>query len=142
MYAIVLLVAKLILQMQFIKTINGTTIITKNTENNSKNIMDINKQMNAIQKIQEDAVEWTGLFQFLEQNIPDSIKFTKISVNRPSNLISISGNSATREGLIDFKNFLEKSEIFSEINFPIKNFLEKYNINFDVSANIKSYDFE
>jgi hypothetical protein len=139
---IILLLAKLILQINFVKTISETTMLTKNTENNSKNIAGINKEMNYIQKIQDNAVEWTGLYQFLEKNMPAGIKFSTISVSSQDNKIRLGGNSATRDDLIKFKDFLEKSEIFTEINFPIKNFLEKYNINFEVSATIKSYEFK
>jgi hypothetical protein len=138
---IILLVAKLILQINFVKTIEETTLLTKNTENNSKNIAGINKEMNYIQKIQASAIEWTGLFKFLEKNTAYGVKFSTISINSQENKIRLSGISATRDDLIKFKDFLGKSEIFTEINFPIKNFLEKYNINFEVSATIKSYEF-
>jgi hypothetical protein len=141
-YTIVLLVGKLVLQINFVKTINETTLLTKNTERNNKNFSGINKEINSIEKIQSGSIKWTELFEFMGKNIPNGIKFSRILVDGQKNTINLSGNSINRANLIEFKNFLENSGIFSEINFPIKNFLEKFNINFEVSAKIKSYDFE
>ncbi len=141
-YSILFLAAKYILQKHYINTIQETTLVTKSTENYSNKIAEINKQLNSIQEIQNQTVNYSYLLEYLMQNINKNINFSRIKIVKNDNKISFAGKSDTRESLLEFKEILENSDFFSDLNFPIKNLLEKNNINFEISVKLKSYEFD
>lgn len=142
-YAIIFLFGKLILQNHFIETVSRTTILTKTTENYSKNVREINNQINFIGNIQENFISWSYLIDFIAKNTPDGISFKQIKFNKDKNSLFIQGKAANRDNLLALKKTLEnKPDFFSNINFPIKNILEKNNINFEINIGINSYEFD
>lgn len=141
LYAILFQISKLILQINFIKTINETTFITRNSQNFGNKARDINNQITFINKIQSGSVDWVELLNLIGKNTNDDVKFSQIKINQANNTILLTGNAGTRESLIKLKESFEKFEFMSDINFPIKNLLEKNNINFEISAKINTYDF-
>lgn len=140
-YAIIFLMAKLILQFQFISAMNETAVSAKNVENYDETVKHIKNQITFIDKIQKDAVTWSILIEYIANNSGNGIKYNKISVSKGKNELTMSGFAENREDLIRLKENLEGLNYFSAINFPLKNFLEKKNINFDISATIKNYEF-
>ena len=141
-YAIVILIAKLILQIHFVRTIQETTLVTKSTENYSKKVKDIDKQLNYIGNIQNEAIDWSYLVEYIAQNTKDDIKFSQIKLDKENETVYLRGKADTRENLLLLKETLDDSTYFSDIEFPIQNLLEKNNINFDIRAKLKSYEFE
>ena len=140
--AIIMLIAKLFLQVHLIKTVYDTTLITKSTENYGNKIRDSNNQLNYIEKIQQDAVVWSYLLEYIANNTNDDITFSQISLNKDQSLIRLNGLAKTREGLLLLKKIWENENYFTDINFPIKNILQKKNIKFQISVKLKSYEFE
>jgi len=142
-YAIVFLFGKLILQNHFVETVSRTTILTKTTENYSKNVREINSQINFIGNIQEDFISWSYLVDFIAKNTPDGIDFKQIRFDKNKNTLFLQGIAASRDNLLALKKILEnKPDFFSDISFPIKNILEKNNINFEINVSVTSYEFE
>ena len=141
-YSIFLLGLKLILQIHFVNTVAETSIVTKNTENYSREIRNINVQINSIEKIQNNFVVWSKFLTVLSNEKPIDITLNKISLNYDDNSLTLSGFSNTRENLLNLKSNLENCESLMEINFPLSNLLEKNNINFELSAKIKTYEFK
>lgn len=142
LYAIILLVGKYILQINFIDTVNQSTLVTKNVKNYNNQINTINEQMDSISQIQKNNIEWSRLISYLSQNLNQGIKLNQLKFDAASANMQISGQAETREDLLDFKKSLSKNENFGEINFPIKNLLEKNNINFDINVKIINYEFK
>jgi len=140
-YATVFLIAKLILQFQFINAMNEVTVTAKNAENYDETIKHIKNQITFVDKVQKDAVTWSALIEYIANNSGNGIKYSKISANREKNELIMSGFAENREDLIRLKENLEGVNYFSSVNFPLKNFLEKKDINFDISASIKNYEF-
>lgn len=139
-YAIILLVLQLILELQFIKISGETTVIMKSSENYTNKIRVINNQVSEAAQIQEDAVYWSLLFEDLSNNTPDDIKLNSVNINKTKDSLNIKGLAATRESLITFKEWLEGRDQFQNIDFPVKNLLEKENISFDIKAEFKNYE--
>jgi hypothetical protein len=141
-YAIIILISQFILQIHFIQTIYATTLVTKTVENYSKQIRNIDNQLNSISKIQKDYINWSRLVEYIAKNTKNDIKFYQIKINKKDDAVSFIGFAQTRESLMLLKETFENSKYFNNINFPIKNLLEKNNINFEISAHINSYEFE
>jgi hypothetical protein len=115
-------------------------IVNKETNETIQAVDDINKKINEVALIQKEEVTWLNFLKLIADNTPKDVKYNKISMNKNDGLI-LSGQSKTREGLIEVKKFLDSSPFLGDINFPISNLLEKENINFNITAKIKNYEF-
>ena len=142
LYIITFLAVKLMLQMHFVDTIEETTLVTKSTQNYSKQVHDINIQIDAVDTIQNKSTNWSYLLEFLSKGINNDIALSGLAINRTNDTIILSGFAGSRQSLLELNEQLENSGIFENINFPISNILEKDNINFEIGAKFSTYEFE
>jgi Tfp pilus assembly protein PilN len=138
-YALVLVACQIFLNNYFSDISSQNILVTKKTDNFSKQIKDINKQISSIENIQNNNIYWSPLIQNLFNNLPNSIKLDQISFNKKSNSIAMSGIAGTRDSLISLRKYFENNKNFTITNFPIQNLVEKQNINFAITLNINSY---
>jgi len=134
--AVVMLVAKIILQNNFNKIVEETTLITKDSQGQNSKIREINTRLSFVEKIQSSFIPWSYLFKDLASYANSDIKFYSIKVSQEKKEIELKGIAKTRESLLALKEGLGKSVIFYELNFPMKNILEKNDIDFDMKAKI------
>lgn len=134
--AVMMLVAKIMLQNNFNQVVEQTTRITKNSQSYNLKVREINAKINAVEQIQKDFIVWTDIYEELAALTNEDITFTGINLNGTNKTLKVGGLAKTRDGLMAFKDKLEKSEYFSKIDFPISNILEKANVNFQINAAI------
>jgi len=67
-FTIYFLLLKLALDNHFIVTIENTTMLTKNSENYSKKVSEINTKVLNIISVQENFVYWSRLIKKIESN--------------------------------------------------------------------------
>jgi len=134
--AIIILVAKVILQNNFNKVVEQTTLITKNSQGRNARIREVNSTLDYISQIQDNFIAWSYLFEDLSKNINDQVIFRAIKVDKENRKIDFKGIAQTRESLLVLKEGLENSDLFLNVDFPIKNILEKENINFEIKAEL------
>jgi len=134
--AIILLTAKLILQNNFNKVVEETTQITKSSQGYNIKVRDINSRLNQIVNIQNDFVAWSYLIENLADKTPAGITFNSVNINKENSSILIRGIAKYRDDLLALKENMEKSTIYSAVEFPLQNILEKENINFEISAKV------
>lgn len=132
---IILLIAKIILQNNFIETVEQTVLITKNNLDHNNKAQEINNKLKIISTIQNDFSAQSKIIENLSTITPVDITFNLIKIDFTNKNIKIRGEAKQRAGLLELKNNLEKSDIFTNIEFPTKNLLEKENINFEINAN-------
>ena len=140
-YISFLLAAKFLLNMHLNKTVEQGGQITKSTENYNKSVNDINNQLNYVAEIQKNDIRWSKLIALLSQHSNSSVKIYQLDISKNNKLIKINGFSKTRDALLKFKNNLEKSNYFSQIDFPLQNILQKENINFEINLKLENYEF-
>jgi len=134
--AVIMLVAKMILQNNFNDTVAQTTLITRDTQGRNSKIREINNRLSFVEKIQSDFVIWSLLFEDLGKYVSDDLNFYSVKIDREAKTISLRGRAKTRSSLLALKDGLEKSNIFFGVDFPVKNILEKNDIDFDIKANL------
>ena len=134
--AIALLVAKLILQNNFNKIIEQTTLVAESSQTHNTKVRDINSQMGQISQVQSGFVELSLLIENLAAKTPENISLSNVKINRVPPSISISGHAGAREELLSFKENLEESPVYFDIEFPLQNILQKKNINFEINAKL------
>jgi len=134
--AIILLAAKTILQAKFNDIVDQTTLVTKNNQGYNLKIRDINSRIDFVEKVQNDFVPWSSLLKTIADITPNDISLNYLKINYEKKTIKIKGNAGLRQSLLNFKQKMETTTIFEDINFPIKNILEKENIDFEIDAKI------
>lgn len=132
--SIIFLSTKFILQRRFEKVVAETSLINKSSQVYNDKVKEVNNKISSVRLIQADYIFWSRLFYDLDSRIVKDISFSYMSVNEKN--LKIRGRAKTRDSLLAFKEGLNKSDIISEINFPMSNILEKENIDFEISAKI------
>ncbi len=130
--AIILLTSKIILQINFTKVVNQTTLVNSYSSVYTKKVRQINSQLNTITQIQNNYVEWSKLFKIISDIVPEGIRFTSLKIDNDGAIIKIRGFAETRDSLVDLKDRFKKSDIFSDIKSPIQDILKKDDINFTI----------
>jgi len=134
--AIILLSAKTILQLKFNEIVEQTTLVTKNNQSYNTKIKQINNKINFVEKIQNDFIPWSDLLKTLAEITPKKINLYYLKVDSAKQTIKIKGLADFREDLLNFKQNLENTPIFKNIDLPVNNILEKENIDFEINAKI------
>jgi len=134
--AIILLVAKIILQIKFNEIVEQTSLVTRNNQGYNNKVRAINDKLAFIERIQADFIPWSSLIKNLTELTPADINFSYLKFNYADKTIKIKGLAGQRNGLLNFKAKLEASPNFKEIDLPIKNLLEKENIDFEINAKL------
>ncbi len=134
--AILILVAKIILQNNFNKVVAETTLITRDSQGRNFKIREINIRLNQVASIQGNFIPWSFVLEEVAKYASNDIVFYSIKLNRETETIDLMGRSGIRQSLLNLKEGMEKSEMFLDIDFPLKNILEKSNIDFVIKANL------
>jgi len=134
--AITLLAAKTILQINFNNIVEQTTLVTKNNQGYNNKIRDINSRIDFVEKIQNGFIPSSNLLETIADITSKDIGLYYLKINFEEQTIKIKGKAGLRESLLDFKQKMETTNIFNNIDFPIKNILEKENIDFEINAKI------
>jgi Tfp pilus assembly protein PilN len=138
-YTIILGGCRIFLNSYYQEISSQNVLVTKNTDNYSKQIKEINKQISSIETAQKDSITWPPLLAVLFNNIPGDIKLNSVSFDKNGNKLNINGIAGTRDSLIELRKYLENNKNFSLASFPVQSLIEKQNINFDISLTINSY---
>jgi Tfp pilus assembly protein PilN len=136
----VLTAAKIILKKNYIKIVEQTSLVNISKQSYASRVKEINLRLNAISEIQNNYISWADLLKYLSEKTPGKITLSFIKINKDNATLKIGGEAKTREDLLIFKENLENSKVFSDINLPLENILEKENISFEISAKINFKD--
>ena len=119
----------------------------KNIESSNSSFQEIKEQVSLIKdrigemKNSENQVIFSDVLDTLSKNTPETITLADFSytIKNNSNL-KISGNSATQTDVIKYKEQLENTGIFENVNFESgkkETVNDKEVINFNITANLK-----
>jgi len=106
------------------------------------NIDSINEEINFINDIQTDTVNWSMLIYNIGLINTTGIDINNLSLNKEKKSINIRGEAKDRQSLLNFKGALEREPYLSEIILPLESLFNKENLSFAISATIKSYELE
>lgn len=141
-YGIVLFLVVFVLKTEYKNTANNANLTTKDAANYVLQAKDINIQIDQIEEIQNEIVNWSDFIIKLINYTNNGIQIKSISLSKKNESLIITGFSDTRDNLLLFKQTLTDADFLENINLPIENLLEKDNINFNITAKITSYEFE
>lgn len=134
--AIILLAAKTILQLRFNNIVEQMTLVTKTNQGYNNDIREINNKLNFVAKVQNDFIPWSEIIKKVVGITPRDINLYYLKFNSEEQLVKIKGKALFRSSLLDFKDKLEATPDFKNIDFPLKNILERENIDFEINAKL------
>jgi len=93
-------------------------------------IKNVNQQLDKINLKQKELVIWTPILEELAKITPSGVYLVNFSYNLSVNKINLSGWAENRDKLINFKDSLEKSSLFVNLESPLSNLIKQNDINF------------
>ena len=113
-------------------------------QNLEEKIITSNQSLSKLNSFYQNQTNLTEILEKISETLPPTTYLTALSFNPLTTAkeekyiaqISLSGFSPTREILLEFKENLEKEEIFGEIYFPPSNWVEPTDIDFSLNLQI------
>ena len=133
-----LMAARLMLQDNYATVLTSTTLVNNKNQTLDKDIAELNKNLQEVQKIQSDFVKWSSILVEVNRSIPERIELTSLVLEKNTRIFSISGRAQKREDFLQLKENLEKLPYFEELRSPLTNLLLKENVQFEFSGKIKA----
>lgn len=96
----------------------------------------LNKEFLKLNSFYQNQINLTEILDKISLLLPLGISLDSFSFSTENYQISLTGFSATRNNLLQFKENLEKEKIFTQVYFPPSSWLKLTDINFSVSFKI------
>ena len=93
---------------------------------------EFNLELEKVRSIQKEHKNYSLLFEQLLPLVPAGVRFKSLRIDE-SNKIVLAGFVSDREQIIKFKDSLESSPHFSDIESPLSNLVKQSNIDFNLS---------
>jgi len=140
---IALAIVESFLKFYFLQIIEQEKLSLKSLENQKKEIQifeeKIKKYNNLFEKLisfkEKEKISNLEILQILSKNLPDGVYFTNLTIEKEN--IFISGFSKKREGILKFKEGLEKEKMVKSLQLPPKYLVYPENINFSMTIKLK-----
>ncbi|MBT4121593.1 hypothetical protein HOE31_01445 [bacterium] len=94
----------------------------------------LNEEITTIDSIQKSFNDWPGFLKELASLVPNNVLIIQINAQLKTNQFTMQGHAESREEYLLFKDNLENSEIFFDLNTPITDILQRENITFEISG--------
>ena len=133
--AVTLLLAKIILQNNFNKTINQTYLTVGIAKFSNLEIKEFNQRLKQVEEIQGQYLPYLNFLFTFTDLVPKEVTLQKLNLNDKL-MLQINGLADTRDDLLNFKNNLEKANLFDEFTIPLENLLEKEEVKFELNLKL------
>ena len=130
--ATILLIAKLMMQLEFQNFVDETTLVTRENKQVLYDIAKLNDLVRASNDIQKQEVDWANFILKLSNLVPEGVRLTDVTLSNGSKS-SILGMANSREALLTFKQNLESQTEFKVLELPISDLLKREDIEFSFS---------
>jgi Tfp pilus assembly protein PilN len=101
-----------------------------------KEIDDVNRELKSFSSLIGQENEYSFYMDKLTGLLNSGIRFKSVSFD--GSRVALSGQAATRESLLLFKDNLENSDYFQNVDAPLSNFLKQTDIDFSFSFEIEN----
>lgn len=133
--AMFLLGARLILQNSFNDIVAEGTLITKEYGGLNQKIRQLNKKIALLNQIQNEYSPTSDILLNFTTLVPEGVEISALFINK-LNEVKISGVARTRDGLLLFRQNLEKARVFANIDLPMPQLLTAEDIIFNITAQL------
>ena len=134
--SIILLSAKIMMQNNFNKIVEQTTLVTGTSSSYNQKVNTINSKISSVKNIQNNYIALSYLIESLSKITPNSLSYSMMEINIEEKKMELRGSADDRDDLLAIKKGLGELGVFENIESPIQNILQKKDINFQINANI------
>lgn len=99
-------------------------------------IKDLNKSLLMLNGINVVHFDLSEVLYNLSLLMPANARLYSLQISEETKLLTAQGNVPWREDILTLQSNLEKSEFFSDVEFPLSNFTEKENVDFYFNAKV------
>jgi len=104
-----------------------------------QNLIDeLNAELNRISQLEKNRQDYSKILISLAGMMPAGTRLEELTIGE-QNKITIAGHAQAREQVINLKNSLTDSPLFTDVASPLDNLVKQTDINFSFSATIKSF---
>jgi len=119
-------------------TIEESSVKTQKLQEIEEKIKQANQKIDKAYQIQRGIVCWTPILEKISEIAPAGINLTNLSYQTAQNKVVLNGQAKTGEQFLNFKENLEKSQVFLEVESPLSNLINKENIDFNFNFKIST----
>ncbi|MBU1075081.1 PilN domain-containing protein [Patescibacteria group bacterium] len=139
--AATLFASQMVLQSKLDTIASDTLTLKEQTENEKslnlgQTVQNFNSLLGNVSAIQSEYVAWSPVLIETAKTVANGVTLTSFTIQKTNLTFQFSGNADTRDSLLAFKNNLEQSPFYSNIESPISNLLSKENISFTLSGQV------
>ena len=134
--AIIMLVARLILQNNFNRITDETTLATAENHKTERLINELNAKIVAARAIQQGGFKWTDFLVAFPKLVPNGVVLASLQLQAAGTPSTIAGHATTRDDLLKFRERLTAAPYISNVNLPIGDLLARDNLNFTISLTV------
>ncbi|MFH1671342.1 MAG: PilN domain-containing protein [Candidatus Portnoybacteria bacterium] len=112
-------------------------------QNLQSNLITFNNTLSSLSFFYRNQTDSVETIERIVETIPSGIVLSNLSMSPNLNNsinFSLSGFAENRDLLLEFKNNLEKEDLFSEVSFPPSSFLKPVNISFSATFKINGLE--
>lgn len=131
--AILILMARYILQRNFNRIVDETTLVTRENKDVESKIVAFNKEISSVKEIQKNNQPWVDSLINITGLIPDGVSLTALKLEAGPSKSSLSGRATTREALLDLKSRLEGALYLKDITLPVTDLLTRTDVDFTIN---------
>src|SRR3989338_7330732 len=133
---ITLLAARFILQQNFNRIVNETTLTTKENRDVEKNISAFNREITAAQTIEKTYRPWGDLLIDLTNLVTDDASLVSLKIDAENNQGIISGEATNRTALLAFKERLAQAPYITSVSLPVTDLLTREKSRFTLTFTV------
>jgi Tfp pilus assembly protein PilN len=116
--------------------------LTTESKSPRAEIKDLDLYLKRVADLHEGTVRWSDVLQDVAQAAPAGVVLEDISITDKGTAIMIRGVAPTRDGVLAYREGLQRTGRFNDLSSPISNILQKTDVSFVFEARIGEADAE
>lgn len=109
----------------------------KTIEDLESRIKYLNERLILLDSLQDKQSKFSDTLEKIIQEMPLGIQLHSLSINKELKKITLTGYAPAREQVLEIKDNLEKSAVWTDVYAPLSNFVDPRDIDFQFSFLIK-----
>jgi Tfp pilus assembly protein PilN len=110
--------------------LNRAKLETADIRDLQQQVLKLNQNIKEIKTIRGQQYKWSEVLLEIGQVMPSQVQLNSVEIERGTGKVVILGRAEDRDMVIETWSRLKKSEMFTDVNFPLPNLEQPVNGNF------------